>query len=394
MNSLKLILSNLKYFSPVWVFSSLNFMIGTWVLYIPYVKEKLMLNDSEIGFALFCLSLGVFLFIPLAPYLSKKIGLGRYTLVGVILFALTFVFPLLSNTYTALCVTLFIIGIFLGTTDVAMNTLVSEIEKRDSLNFMSAAHGFFSLGGALGAILGSFLMSFFPHPVYHMLLMASFIVLVNLILAKHYYNIVEEITPKQKGSYQIKILKPLFAIAFIAFVIMSSEGAIEHWSTLYFIEVVEIAKENLAGIGFIVFSTMMTIGRFFGDKISEKIGSTKIILWGCILASIGYLCILTSHFFITVIGFGTIGIGLSVIIPELFRIAGKTKAIKASLSISFVSGIGFIGFLLGPVVLGYISKSFSLKTSFFVLMLLTTLALVVSLIKLKKWNRKAYPCKN
>ena len=384
MHSLKLIISKLKYFAPVWVFSSLNFIIGTWVLYIPYVKEKLELNDSEIGLALFCLALGVLLFIPTVPFLSKKIGVGRYTLIGVILFSIAFIFPLIANSYLLLCIALFVVGIFSGTTDVSMNALISEIEKRDSCNFMSAAHGFFSLGGALGAILGSLLMPFFSHPVYHMVVMSLFIILINIVLGKHYIAIVEHLTSKQKSSYQIRSLKPLLAIAFLAFVIMSSEGAIEHWSTLYFIEVVEIVQKNLAGIGFIVFSITMMLGRFFADKISEKIGSLKIILFGCILASMGYLCILVTSFIFTIIGFSILGLGLSVIIPELFRIAGKVEGVKASVGISFVSGVGFIGFLLGPVILGYVSNTFSLKISFFVLMFLTFVALIVSLFKLKR----------
>ncbi|ULC59051.1 MFS transporter [Flaviramulus sp. BrNp1-15] len=384
MHSLRLILSKFKYFAPVWVFSSLNFLIGTWVLYIPHVKEKLQLNDSEIGLALFCLALGVLLFIPTVPFLSRRIGIGRYTLIGVILFSIAFVFPLLVNSYMLLCVSLFVVGIFSGTTDVSMNAVVSEIEKKDSCNFMSAAHGFFSLGGALGAVLGSFLMPFFSNPGYHMMVMASFIVLTNLFLGKYYRGITEEPTIKQKSNYQLKTLKPLFAIAFIAFVIMSSEGAIEHWSTLYFVEVIEIAEKNLAGLGFIVFSTTMTIGRFFGDKVSEKIGSLKIIALGCFLGCLGYLGILLNNFIVTLIGFGVLGLGLSVIIPELFRIAGKTNGVKASVGISFVSGIGFTGFLLGPVVLGYISNAFNLKISFFVLLLLTILALSVSFIKLKR----------
>jgi MFS family permease len=383
MNSLKLILTNLKYFAPVWVFSSLNFIIGTWVLYIPYVKAKLELNDSELGMALFCLALGVLLFIPFVPYLSKKIGIGRYTLLGVILFAIAFMVPLLASSYLALCISLFIAGIFLGTTDVAMNALVSEIEKRNSCNIMSAAHGFFSLGGALGAMLGSLLMPFFTHPIYHMLVMASIIIVINLYLGKNYFSIVEKVVLKEKTSYHFKTLKPLYVVAFIAFVIMCSEGAIEHWSTLYFTDVIGVTQNNLAGVGFIIFSTTMTVGRFFGDKISENIGSIKIILLGCVMASIGYLAILTSHFYTSILGFGILGLGLSVIIPELFRIAGKTKGIKASVGISFVSGVGFVGFLLGPVILGYISNAFNLKVSFFALLVLLIIAFLISFTKRK-----------
>jgi MFS family permease len=95
----------------------------------------------------------------------------------------------------------------------------------------------------------------------------------------------------------------------------------------------------------------------------------------------GYACILISVFEITLIGFGIVGLGLSVIIPELFRVAGKTSGVKASIGISFVSGIGFIGFLLGPVLLGYISHSFSLKSSFLFLLSLTVIVFLALLIK-------------
>lgn len=384
MNSLKLILTNIKYFSVVWVFSSLNFIVGTWVLYIPYVKSKLTLDDSQIGFALFCVAAGILTFLPLVPYLSKKIRLGRLTFFAIVLFALAFIFPVLMPNYVFLCISLFIVGVFSGITDIAMNALVSEIEKKDEVNIMSAAHGFFSLGGVLGATLGSILMPIFNLPVYHMLTISVFIILINLVLTKYYFSITEEQYSKETNTYSLKKIRPLIAIAFIAFVIMSSEGAIEHWSSLYLLEVVQITKQNLAGLGFIVFSLMMTIGRFFGDGISAKIGSIKIILLGCVLASIGYLCILVSQLIVTVLGFAIVGLGLSVIIPELFRMAGKAKGVKASVGISIVSGIGFSGFLLGPVVLGYISNTYNLKISFLALLVLTGFALLIAVLKLRR----------
>ena len=383
MYSLQIILSKFKYFSVAWIFASLNFIIGTWVLYIPHVKEKLQLNDSEIGVALFCFALGILLFLPLVPFVTKKIGLGRYSLIGIILFASSFIFPLLAPTYILLCISLFVAGIFVGSTDVAINALVSCIEKEDAQNFMSAAHGFFSLGGAIGATLGTFLLAVFTKPAYHMLFIVLFVIITNITLAKNYYKIVEETVSKEKKEYNFNALKPLFIIAFIAFVIMSSEGAIEHWSGLYLKEVVGISQKSYIGYGFVFFSVMMTVGRFFADKISAEIGSLKIIFFGSIIASVGYACILVSVFKITLLGFGIVGLGLSVIIPELFRVAGKTPGVKASIGISFVSGIGFIGFLLGPVLLGYISHSFSLKSSFLFLLSLTILVSLALLIRFK-----------
>ena len=234
MYSLRLILSNWRYFSVVWVFSSLNIMIGTWVLYIPRIKEKLQLSDSEIGFALFCLALGLLFFIPLVPIVTRKFGLGKCTIVGVCLFCVAFLGPLIAPSYTTLCVALFIVGNFSGLTDIAMNTLVSEMEKTDRVNIMSAAHGFFSLGGAIGALVGTVLMSVFDLPFYHMLLMAIVVITTNLFMSRLYYKIQEsKEDKKEKGKLPIKVFKPLIILAFLAMVTMGNEGAIEHWSSIY-----------------------------------------------------------------------------------------------------------------------------------------------------------------
>ena len=384
MYSLQLILSKWRYFSVVWVFSSLNIMIGTWVLYIPRVKEKLQLADAEIGFALFCLALGLMFFIPLVPIVTRKFGLGKCTIIGVCLFCIAFLGPLLAPSYTMLCVALFIVGNFSGLTDIAMNTLVSEMEKTDSVNIMSAAHGFFSLGGAIGALVGTVLMTIFETPFYHMLLIAIAVIITNLVLAGFYYKINEvEEEKKEKGKLPLKVFKPLFILAFLAMTTMGNEGAIEHWSSIYLLEVVEVTSENYAGFGFTVFSIMMTIGRFFGDGISAKIGSAKIVFLGCLMASLGYLAVLSAGLVLSLIGFGIIGLGLSVIIPELIRMAGKTEGIAACKSISFVTGIGFLGFLLGPIVIGYISDGFTLHMSFVFLLSVTAIALLFSMFKLR-----------
>lgn len=384
MNSLKLIITNKRYFSVVWVFCSLNIMIGTWVLYIPQVKEKLQLNDGQIGFALFCLALGLLFFIPIAPVVTKKIGLGKTTFFGICIFSIAFLGPLLANSYTLLCMALFLVGSFSGLTDIAMNTLVSEIEKKDKVNFMSSAHGFFSLGGAIGALTGTILLNVISIPLYHMLLMTSFVILSNLLWVKYYFNTTESEIEKQEGKHPIKYFKPLFILAFLAMIVMGNEGAIEHWTSIYLIEVVKVSAYHLAGLGFTIFSVTMTIGRFFGDGISAKIGSAKMIVLGCSLASFGYVFVLLGSLISSVLGFGVIGLGLSVIIPELVRLAGKTKGISASKGISFVSGVGFLGFLLGPIILGYISDSFHLTISFAFLLGIMLVAVATSIVKLKR----------
>jgi fucose permease len=377
----------LKYFAPSWVFSSINILVGTWVLYLPHIKMKFELNDSQIGLALFFTACGLLVSIPIVPFINKKIGTGYSTKIGVIGFALLFNFPLLAPSYLLLCVSLFLTGIFSGFTDVSMNALVSIIEKKDKQNFMSAAHGFFSLGGFIGAGIGSILISRFSNPSYHMLLMSSFIILTTLLLSKNYQNIVEPAQEKRKESTNIfKNIKPILGLSIVSFIIMFNEGAVEHWSNLFMFDIVNVS-ESQAGFGFVIFSLTMTLGRFLGDGVSKKIGAIKTISYGCIIALIAYSLILVSDFYMSILGFGILGLGLSVIIPEIFRFAGKVKHINTSVAISVVSGIGFLGFLIGPVLLGFISNWSNLIISYIFLFISVLIAFsLVTFILSRKYK--------
>ena len=384
MKSLRLILSKATYFAPSWVFLSINILIGTWVLYLPYIKAKFDLNDAEIGFSLFFVALGLLISLPFVPVTNRKIGVGKSTKIGIILLAIAYNLPLIAPTYVFLCGALFCVGVFSGFTSTSLNTLTAVIERKEAQNFMSAAHGFFSLGGFIGAGIGSIYIGQFSNPYIHMLGVSSFIILTTFFLAKNYEKVKGADAEKLKNDLGfLKTIKPLLVISVIAFIIMFNEGAVEHWSNLFLFEIVKVS-ESKAGLGFIIFSLTMTIGRFLGDGLSNKIGSMKTIIYGCVVALISYMFVVSANLYLTVLGFGFLGFGLSVIVPEIYRVAGKTKDLETSLAISIVSGIGFVGFLVGPVILGTISTWSSLVTSYVFLAVLICVAFCLALLVSRK----------
>ncbi len=375
MKSLQLIFSNRRYFAPAWVFASLNIWFGTWAIYIPTVKEKLEIDKADLGIALFCLSLGVFTIFPIASKIINKLGVGRATWYSVLLTSIMALFPLLVPNYYALMVSLFVFGACTGLTDISMNTLVTEIEKEDKENFMSAVHGFFSLGGVIAG-LGSFLIPMIGNPALHMGIMVVLVLIVNLLLYRNYIHIVA--APIDKEPFSLKLFKPLLLLGIIGFVAMGSEGAIVDWSGLYLKEIT-LAPEAFIGAGFLAFSVAMTLGRFLGDGISAKIGSIKIVALGSVIALLGYLLVLSGNTLLAITGFALNGLGFSVIVPELFRIGGNVKGVDSAQGISFIAGTGYAGFLLGPVILGFIAESASLTHSFYALLGCILLVLATTL---------------
>lgn len=379
MNSLYLILTKLRYFGPAWVFASLNIMTSTWVLYIPQVRTKLGIDDAQLGVALFCFGLGTLAMIPLAPKITDVLGIGKTTFVGIVVFSLLFLVPLVMPTYSMLCITLFIVGLSACLTDVAMNALVSQIEQEDEVHIMSSSHGFFSLGGVIGAVAGGFLITYFEVPFMHMLSATVVVILTNGMVSKAYISIKGKEKEATTKSFDLKLIRPLLGLTIIAFLVMGSEGAIEHWSKLYMQDIVMITSEKVSGFSFVAFSAMMTLGRFFGDSVSKYFGSLTIIITGCLISVCGFLGVLEASLITAVIGFGLVGLGFSVIIPELFRMAGKVSGVSSTKGISFVAGFGYLGFLLSPPLLGLLSKLDSLKLSFMALLVAAVLVLIVSL---------------
>ncbi|MBU3027355.1 MFS transporter [Zobellia galactanivorans] len=380
MKSLRLILTNSRYFGAAWVFASINILFGTWAIYIPAVKEQLQIDKSQLGLAIFFLSLGVFTVFPMASSIINRIGVGRATWYGVVMSCVAALMPLLAPNYYTLMAALFLFGASNGITDIAMNTLVTELEKEDKKSFMSASHGFFSLGGVLAG-LGSFLIGPLDNPPLHMGLAVLLVFTVNFIFHGKYKNVVA--VSEGKEAFSLKLFKPMLFLGLISFVSMGSEGAIVDWSGLYLKEV-SLAPEVLWGAGFLGFQITMTLGRFLGDALSENIGSVKMVTLATLVVLTGYLMVLTADTFWAISGFALSGLGFSVMVPELFRIGGKVKGVDSSQGVSFIAGTGYAGFLTAPPILGYIADSSSLKTCFLVLFACALLVLAATF----KLNRK------
>jgi len=342
-----------------------------------------MIDKSELGIAIFFLSLGVFTIFPIASTIINKIGVGKATWYGVILSSFAALLPIIAPSYITLMVGLFLFGASNGFTDISMNTLVTEIEKKEQQKIMSASHGFFSLGGVIAG-LGSFMIGPLNNPILHMGFAVLLVLTVNFIFYKHFISV--KAAPVEKGSFSLKVFKPLLLLGVISFVSMGSEGAIVDWSGLYLKEI-SMAPEGLWGAGFLGFQITMTLGRFLGDSVSAKIGPVRIVAYGACLAVLGYVLVLTTTTYFAIAGFALSGLGFSVMVPEVFRIGGNVKGVDSSQGVSFIAGTGYAGFLCAPPLLGLLADSASLVECFIVL-LCCALLIFVATFGLARKKRK------
>jgi fucose permease len=164
---------------------------------------------------------------------------------------------------------------------------------------------------------------------------------------------------------------------------MVSEGAIADWSALYLKKIILLDIKYI-GLGYSAFSLAMMIGRFTGDSLSKKLGSWQLITYASLIAILGFLLVLILNPVFAISGFFVAGLGFSVIVPEVYRLASNIDGVKTADGVSFIAATTNIGFLVGPVLLGFIAELKSLHLSFIVLTIWVSLAFFMAFWKSKR----------
>ncbi len=382
MISIKIILKDKRYFAPAFLYSCFALVFSTWVVYIPFLADKLQISEGQIGTGLFFASLGSFLMIPASNKLTDILGVGRQSFIGFILYATSLYGIFLANSFVWLVVALFYYGMMSSVFAIALNSLVAEIEKQAGKYIMTGSHGFWSIGGIIGASLGSFVAGKYNMPLVHVTVMLIILISLQIILHKNYVHVRGETRSQNKEKRYP--LKPLFVIALIGMIMMASEGAIADWSGLYLRNVVMV-KAHFLGLGYAFFSAGMTLGRFMGDMLSARLGSWKLLSLAIATSLIGFALVLTTNAIASFGGFFVIGLGFSVIVPEVYRLASNVKGVRAADGISLIAATSNVGFLVGPVMLGFVAELYSLFVSFALLSVFIFTAMIVSIAK---WQNK------
>jgi MFS family permease len=354
----------------------LNF--ATWATRIPDFKATLHLSDAELGTVLMGLPIGSLVSLPIAGWLLTKYASRWITLIAVVMYVV--VLPSLGflSSAVTLFTGLFFFGMAGDIMNIAMNTQVVSLEAKINKIIMSSFHAIFSIGLMAGAFLGGILEkeSFTTQEHFSLVALLNIIIIPlsfpNLLIDK-------PVQDESKPKSSILNLGPyLITLSFIAFCGMLCEGAMADWISLYFKEYSPNSPFPIT-IGFSFFAAAMVVGRFIGDSISLKYGVSNILVLNGILLGLGMLLtLLFPSIFLKIAGCFITGIGISTIVPLIYSQAGNQKEIMPSIAIAGVSTIAYIGFLLGPVLIGYLSDFIGLDKALYLIVILGFVAAFIS----------------
>jgi fucose permease len=168
----------------------------------------------------------------------------------------------------------------------------------------------------------------------------------------------------------------LAALGAIAFCALLAEGAMGDWSALYLHGSLGTSA-GLAAAGYAAFSLAMAGGRMVGDRLASRIGPTQLLRLGGAVVALGLGAgLVAGDVPAALLGFACTGAGLSAVFPIALSLAGR-RATAAGPAIAAVSSLGYLGFLAGPPLIGFVAGASSLRLALAAVVLLGGLIAVL-----------------
>lgn len=339
---------------------------SSWASRIPDIKIALGLGDAAWGTILLMIPVGQICGMTISGLLISKVGSRRIYPIALTGYVLALLAIGISSTEYALIMSLIVFGFFGNFCNISLNTQAVTLENAYNRPIMASFHGGWSLAGLTGASVGLLMASLHVRPIYHFCIVGV-LVMITLLINKSY---LQDDLKREKDPADVaykKRTKPetfLFLLGIVAFCGMAAEGAMSDWSGLFLIDVVGTEK-HLAPIGLAAYMITMASGRFMIDKATQRWGRQRVLQAGGILIATGlFTAVAFPYFITTIIGFMIIGFGTAGIVPTIYSVAGQHTKIPTSIALTLVSSVSFLGFLMGPPLIGYIASATNLRYSY------------------------------
>ena len=348
------------------MFAANGLAMGAWAPQIPALMPKHQIGEAVLGLVILCLGLGAVTAMLVSGRLIARFG-GRTVLRG-FAFALIPTLPLivLAPTLPLLVLAALLFGAIAGSMDVAMNAAAVQVERGLGRAIMSVSHGFWSLGGFIGAGAGGWVMSHWgamTQAVVASLMIAALVGVASRFLLPD----VAEPAQVARAKGFLPRDPALWLVGVLALFCMVPEGAVMDWAAVYLGQ--ELGADSFrAGLGFALFAGAMAVMRFTGDMVRNRFGAVKTLQISGLTGAVGLLiAAFAPTDLVALAGFGLAGLGVANLAPVMYSAAGNHPGLPSGVAISAVTTVGYSGILLAPAAIGFIAEHIGFRITYGVL---------------------------
>jgi len=342
-------------------FVALGVLSGFWGAHIPSVKQFYALTDTGLSTVLLAAAAGAVSSLLLAGRVVGKLGARNAAKVAGVAMCLLIGAVLHWPCHGVLLLGAMAMGASMSLFDVAINTEGSALEALGRQPIMSGLHGNFSLGGMAGAFMAGLLIQRGWESSTQLYAAAALTATRVLWTSSGMLATHPSATQSADEPHGWTLNRALMALGLLIFLGMTAEGVLYDWSVLYLKQEVAMTQDR-AAMGYALFCGAMAATRLLGDRLRLRFTEKALLQAGAGLAGVAMALVLAARTpWVAYPGLTLVGAGLALVVPILYNAATKVPGVPRASAIATVSSIGYVGFVLGPPVIGHLAEMFSLS---------------------------------
>lgn len=351
-----------------------GFGIASWITRTPAVRDELGASIETMGFVLLGLAVGSMIGILGAGALVRRIGTRPLVLVGGALPVLGMLLVALlapAHLTAGVWVGLWCIGFGCGAAEIGLNVEAAAVERRLGRPVVPVLHACFSLGTVVGGAAGIGLTALRTPVTVHLLLatavMAGLAVYAaaNLRPEQRVAPVATADTTTPAPRLRSVLTVQVLLIGVITLAMAFAEGAASDWLPLL-ITTGHDAPEVTGSLVFTGFALAMLVGRSAGTPLVTRFGRAPVVRACAVVGTVGVLLVVTAPTpVVTAAGAAVWGLGIALGFPLSISAAGDHPT-DGDRRVSVVATAGYVAFLAGPPLLGFLGEHLGLQAAMLV----------------------------
>ncbi|WP_306204167.1 MFS transporter [Actinoplanes sp. RD1] len=341
---------------------------GAWGAAIPAVRDQAGVTDGQLGVALLFIGLGA---LPAMAYTGRLVDRWGTRVAGPLIAVFGAAGPAMilgARGPVSLSAGLALLGAASGAADVAINALAAESERLTGRPVIARSHATFSASVVVGSILTGVLLA-----VGAPVLVPFLVVLAGSLVAR----------AGRRGSGRTEIVsssprKGLIAIGLTAALAFAVENAHQSWSAVFLHDVLGAGPGGSAAAP-AVFAAIASITRFAIGGLGGRHPGAVLVAGGAAAVAGTATVAAAASPALALTGLAVAAAGTAVLYPTLIG-AGLAHVPGAARgrATSRVATTAYLGFLAGPVYVGFVASHGGLRGAFLAVAVLAALFTVLA----------------
>lgn len=330
---------------------------GVWGASVPAVRDQAQVSAGELGTALLCVAAGALPAMPVAGPLVDRFGQRSTAVLLVALGLAGILVAATASSLITLCAGLAVVGASSGAADVAINAAAGAAQRASGHPVIARAHATFSAAVVVASLSTGALLAGGADLLVPFTLLAAASAAAALALDRTAARAAAPPPPPRStpgGSVSSAVpLRLLLVLGGLGALGFALENGHQSWSALYLADVLD-AGPATAAAGPAVFAAVVAVVRWSTGHLSTT-RPVAVLTGGSLIAATGTAVLaIASTAAIGLLGLALAAAGTAALFPTLLGVlTAQVPDHLRGTATSVVTTVAYLGFLAGPVYVGF-----------------------------------------